>query len=48
MATVDGTAGNDFIHMAGDRLVVPEGYNQVLGITSAADRMVPAAGADSV
>ncbi len=33
MATVNGTAGNDFIHRAGDGRVPPAGYNNVTGVT---------------
>jgi serralysin len=31
MAIVNGTAGNDFIHRAGDGRIVPAGYNDITG-----------------
>ena len=33
MATVNGTAGKDFIHRAGDGRIAPAGYNDLTGVT---------------
>ncbi|MGE0259887.1 MAG: calcium-binding protein [Alphaproteobacteria bacterium] len=37
MAIVNGTAGNDFIHRAGDGRVPPAGFNNVTGVTTGDD-----------
>src|SRR4051794_23398880 len=46
MATVNGTAGKDFIHRAGDGLVPPVGYNDVTGVTTGNDTINGLAGDD--
>src|SRR5437762_3795785 len=37
MATVNGTSGNDFIHVAGDGFVAPGGYTENSGATDSDD-----------
>src|SRR5947209_660244 len=46
MATVNGTAGNDFIHRAGDGRVAPAGYNDITGVTTGDDTINGIAGDD--
>ena len=46
MATVNGTAGKDFIHRAGDGRVPPAGYNNVTGVTTGNDVIDGLAGDD--
>src|SRR3569832_251665 len=48
MATVNGTAGNDFIHVAGDGLVAPGGYTDNPGATNGNDAITPGTGSDYV
>jgi len=37
MATVNGTTGSDFIHVAGDGRVPPGGYNEIATSTNDVD-----------
>ena len=46
MAIVNGTAGNDFIHRAGDGRVAPAGYNDITGVTTEDDTINGLAGDD--
>ncbi|HXC54925.1 MAG TPA: calcium-binding protein [Rhizomicrobium sp.] len=48
MATVTGTAGNDFIHVAGDGLVAPGGYTDEPNATAGNDVITQGAGNDFV
>jgi len=48
MATVNGTSGNDFIHVAGDGLVAPAGYTDNPGATIGNDTITPGTGNDYV
>lgn len=48
MAEVNGTSGNDFIHVQGDGLVPPEGQNDVIGATNGDDVIVPGGGVDII
>lgn len=48
MATVNGTAGNDFIHLISDGLVPPGGYTNLPGATDLADVIDAGAGNDIV
>src|SRR3569832_2847059 len=48
MAIVNGTVGNDFIHVAGDGLVAPGGYTDNPGATSGNDVINPRGGSDYV
>jgi hypothetical protein len=47
-ATVTGTSGNDFIHVAGDGLTAPPGYNDIPGATIGDDTITPNGGDDIV
>ena len=46
MATVNGTASNDFIHRAGDGRVALAGYNDITGVTTGDDTINGLAGDD--
>jgi Ca2+-binding RTX toxin-like protein len=46
MAIVNGTAGKDFIHRAGDGKVAPAGYNDITGVTTGSDHVNGGAGDD--
>jgi Ca2+-binding RTX toxin-like protein len=48
MANVNGTAGRDLIHRDGDGLVVPPGYNEIIGVTNGADTINGDAGDDTI
>ncbi len=48
MAHVTGTSGNDFIHVAGDGLTPPGGYNDIIGTTSGDDIVHAGAGDDII
>jgi Ca2+-binding RTX toxin-like protein len=48
MANVNGTAGRDFIHLAGDGRTVPPGYNEITGVTNGADTINGNAGDDTI
>src|SRR5436190_23923982 len=48
MATVNGTAGNDFIHVTGDGHAAPGGYTDNPGATEGNDLINPNSGADTV
>ena len=48
MATVNGTAGNDFIHVAGAGLVAPVGYTDNPNATDGNDVITPGTGSDYV
>lgn len=48
MALVNGTAGNDFIHVAGDGLVAPPGFTDNPGATNGPDQFTPGAGTDYI
>src|SRR3954451_5258450 len=48
MATVNGTAGNDFIHRAGDGRVAPAGYTDITGVTTGDDVISALSGDDVV
>ena len=48
MATITGTTGADFIHMAGDGNTPPPGYNEVTGVTNTGDSIDPKGGNDIV
>lgn len=48
MATVNGTTGNDFIHVAGDGLSAPSGYNEIAAATNNADIISPKDGDDII
>lgn len=47
-ATVTGTAGNDFIHVAGDGLTAPPGYNDLPGATTGDDTINAGKGDDII
>ncbi|MGE0259888.1 MAG: beta strand repeat-containing protein, partial [Alphaproteobacteria bacterium] len=48
MATVNGTAGKDFIHRLGDGRIVPAGYNEITGVTTGNDTINGFAGDDII
>lgn len=48
MANVNGTAGRDFIHLAGDGRTVPPGYNEIVGVTNGPDTINGNAGDDTI
>jgi Ca2+-binding RTX toxin-like protein len=37
MAVINGTSGNDFVHMAGDGLMAPAGFNEIAEATNDSD-----------
>jgi Ca2+-binding RTX toxin-like protein len=45
---VHGTAGNDFIHIAGDGLIAPPGYNDIPGATDGDDVIDAGSGDDII
>ncbi len=45
---VNGTAGDDFIHVSGDGLTAPPGYNDIPGATNGSDVIYPMGGDDIV
>jgi Ca2+-binding RTX toxin-like protein len=47
-ASVDGTSGNDFIHLAGDGLTAPQGYVDEPTATTGPDVIGPGSGSDIV
>ena len=47
-ATVNGTSGDDFIHVSGDGLTAPPGYHDIAGATSGNDLITPNGGDDIV
>ena len=48
MANINGTAANDFIHMAGDLRTTPPGFNEITGVTTLADNIDGNAGDDLI
>jgi Ca2+-binding RTX toxin-like protein len=48
MATVNGSAGKDFIHRSGDGRIVPAAYADVLGVTAGADVVLGLGGNDII
>lgn len=48
MALVTGTSGNDFIHVAGDGLTAPGGYNDIPDATNSNDAIHAGAGDDII
>lgn len=46
MAEVTGTAGDDFIHAAGDGRNPPPGFNEVVGVTDGSDSITGGLGVD--
>jgi Ca2+-binding RTX toxin-like protein len=48
MANVNGTAGNDFIHVAGDGLSPPGGYTENAGATDFSDVITSGGGGDDI
>lgn len=47
-ASVSGTSGNDFIHVAGDGLSPPHGYNNIAGATNGNDTITSGGGGDDI
>ncbi|HEU5019280.1 MAG TPA: calcium-binding protein [Pseudolabrys sp.] len=48
MATVNGTSGNDFIHVSGDGLTPPAGYTENSGATNTNDTIYSGAGGSDI
>ena len=48
MAIVNGTAGNDLIHVAGDGLIAPPGFIDNAGATAGADTLSGLGGTDAI
>jgi len=48
MATVNGTSGNDFIHIAGDGLTPPAGYTDNPGATNGDDAITSGNGGSDI
>ncbi|MGO4129114.1 hypothetical protein AB4Z01_32285, partial [Inquilinus sp. YAF38] len=48
MAVVNGTAGNDLIHAAGDGLIAPPGFIDNPGATAGADTLNGLGGTDAI
>src|SRR5688500_14200704 len=48
MAVVNGTAGNDLIHVAGDGLIAPPGLTDIALATTAADTLNGLGGIDTI
>ena len=47
-ASVNGTPGNDFIHVSGDGLTAPPGYNDIPGATNGNDVITSGSGGDDI